>query len=97
MQTLARTIAEKISSANSDSAISTREQRKEAVKGLADKYASNPSGLLMYHPAGRPFMLGKDWESNFPPSFWKSTDRSPSISPPFPLQLLCFSISRPLY
>jgi hypothetical protein len=37
MQTLARTIAEKSSSANSDSAISTREQKKEAMKGLVDK------------------------------------------------------------
>jgi hypothetical protein len=37
MQTLARTIVEKISSANSDSAISTRDQKKEAMKGLADK------------------------------------------------------------
>src|SRR4029450_11632993 len=70
MQTLTHTIAEKISSANSDSAISTREQRKEAVKGLADKYATNPSGLLMYHPAGRPFMLGKGLGIEF------ATDRS---------------------
>jgi hypothetical protein len=91
MQTLAHTIAEKIRSANSDSAISTREQRKEAVKGLADNYASNPSGLLMYYPVGRPFMLGKGLGIEF------ATDRSPSISPPFPLQLLCFSISRPRY
>ena len=91
MQTLIRTIAQKIISANPDSVISTREQRKEAMKGLADKYASNPSGLLMYHPAGRPFMLGKGLGIEF------ATDRSPSISPPFPLQLLCFSISRPLY
>jgi hypothetical protein len=37
----------------------TRQQKKEAMKGLADKYANNPSGLLMYHPAGRAFMLGK--------------------------------------
>jgi hypothetical protein len=37
MQTLARTIAAKISFANSDSAISMREQKKEAMKGLADK------------------------------------------------------------
>jgi hypothetical protein len=91
MQTLPHTIAEKISSANSDSAISTPEQRKEAVKGLADKYASNPSGLLMYHPAGRPFMLGKGLGIEF------ATDRSPSISPPLPLPVLCFSISRPPY
>jgi hypothetical protein len=37
----------------------TRQQKKEAMKSLPEKYANNPSGLLMYHPAGRPFMLGK--------------------------------------
>jgi hypothetical protein len=37
----------------------TRQQKKEAMKSLPEKYANNPSGLLMYHPAGRPFMLGQ--------------------------------------
>jgi len=37
----------------------TREQRNEAMKQMVEKYAKSPSGLLMYHPPGRPFMLGK--------------------------------------
>src|SRR5438552_7143186 len=37
----------------------TREQRKEAMKHVAEKYASNPSGFLVYHPPGRPLTLGK--------------------------------------
>jgi hypothetical protein len=35
----------------------TREQKNEAMKGMADKIAKNPSGILMYHPPGRPFVL----------------------------------------
>src|SRR5437899_8106516 len=37
----------------------SREQRSEAMKHMAEKYANNPSGLLLYHPPGRPFMFGK--------------------------------------
>jgi len=37
----------------------TREQRKEAMEHMAEKYARNPSGLLMYHPPGRPLNIGK--------------------------------------
>jgi hypothetical protein len=37
----------------------TRQQKKEAIKGLAEKYANNPSGILMYHPPGRALMMGR--------------------------------------
>ena len=37
----------------------TREQRQEAMKHVADKYASSPSGFLVYHPPGRPLAFGK--------------------------------------
>ncbi|MEY2539605.1 MAG: hypothetical protein QOG67_3345 [Verrucomicrobiota bacterium] len=37
----------------------TREQTKEAMKQMAGKYANNPSGILVYHPAGRSLALGK--------------------------------------
>src|SRR5437868_8478907 len=37
----------------------TREQRKEAMQHMAEKYASSPSGLLVYHPPGRPLTFGK--------------------------------------
>src|SRR5207247_1075921 len=34
----------------------THEQKSEAMKHMAEKLASHPSGILMYHPAGsRPF------------------------------------------
>jgi len=36
----------------------TRQERNEAMKQMAAKAASGPSGLLMYHPS-RPFSLGK--------------------------------------
>jgi hypothetical protein len=36
----------------------TRQERNEAMKQVAAKAASGPSGLLMYHPT-RPFTLGK--------------------------------------
>ena len=36
----------------------TRQQRNEAMKGLAAKYASSPSGILMYHPP-KPFEFPK--------------------------------------
>jgi hypothetical protein len=37
----------------------SREQRSEAMKRTVEKMASNPSGLLMYHPPGRPLAFGK--------------------------------------
>ena len=37
----------------------TREERKEAMRHMAEKYASSPSGLLVYHPPGRPLTFGK--------------------------------------
>jgi hypothetical protein len=37
----------------------TREQRHEAMKHVAEKYADYPSGFLVYHPPGRPLTLGK--------------------------------------
>ena len=37
----------------------SRAQKNEAMKGLAEKYASNPSGIMMYHPPGRPFEIVK--------------------------------------
>ena len=37
----------------------TREQRNEAMKHVAEKYAAYPSGLLVYHPPGRPLTFGK--------------------------------------
>ena len=37
----------------------TREQRKEAMRHMAEKYRSSPSGLLVYHPPGRPLTIGK--------------------------------------
>jgi len=37
----------------------TREQRNEAMKHMGEMYAKNPSGLLMYHPPGRPLMMGR--------------------------------------
>jgi len=38
----------------------TKEQQKEAMKHMDERLANNPSGLLMYHPAGaRPLTMGK--------------------------------------
>jgi hypothetical protein len=37
----------------------TRAQKNEAMKGLSEKYAANPSGIMMYQPPGRPFEIGK--------------------------------------
>jgi len=38
---------------------STRQEKNEARKHMAEKMAANPSGILMYHPPGRPFTFGK--------------------------------------
>ncbi len=37
----------------------TRQQRSEAMHRMAERLARNPSGILMYHPPGRPLKLGQ--------------------------------------
>jgi hypothetical protein len=37
----------------------TRQEKNEAMKHMAEKIAANPSGILMYHGPGQPFMFGK--------------------------------------
>ena len=37
----------------------TRQEKNEAMKHVAEKIAANPSGILMYHAPGRPFTFGK--------------------------------------
>jgi len=37
----------------------TRKEKQEAMKHIGEKIATNPSGILMYHPPGRPLVLGK--------------------------------------
>ena len=37
----------------------TRQEKNEAMKHMSEKVAANPSGILMYHPPGRPFTFGK--------------------------------------
>ena len=37
----------------------TRQEKNEAMKHMGEKIATNPSGILMYHPPGRPLILGK--------------------------------------
>jgi hypothetical protein len=37
----------------------TRQEKNEAIKYMAEKMATNPSGILMYHAPGRPFTIGK--------------------------------------
>jgi hypothetical protein len=37
----------------------TRQEKEEAMKHMGEKIAMNPSGILMYHPPGRPLVLGK--------------------------------------
>ena len=37
----------------------TRQEKNEAMKHMGEKIAANPSGILMYHPPGRPLALGK--------------------------------------
>ena len=43
----------------------TREQKHEAMKRVEEKLATNPSGLLMYHPAGTPFAFAKSLTIEF--------------------------------
>ena len=37
----------------------TREEKNQAMKGMQQRIAANPSGILMYHPRGRQFAFGK--------------------------------------
>ncbi len=37
----------------------TREEKREAMKQMQQRIAANASGILMYHPPGRPFAFGK--------------------------------------
>jgi hypothetical protein len=37
----------------------TRKEKSEAMKQMQQRIAANPSGILMYHPPGRPFAFGK--------------------------------------
>ena len=37
----------------------TRDKKNEAMKQMQQRIAVNPSGILMYHPPGRPFAFGK--------------------------------------
>jgi len=37
----------------------SREEKSEAMKQMQQRIAANPSGILMYHPPGRPFGFGK--------------------------------------
>jgi len=37
----------------------TKEAKNEAMKQMQQRIAANPSGILMYHPPGRPFAFGK--------------------------------------
>jgi len=43
----------------------TREEKSEAMKQMQPKMAANPSGILMYHPPGRPFAFGKSLAVEF--------------------------------
>jgi hypothetical protein len=43
----------------------TREEKSEAMKQMQQRIAANPSGILMYHPPGRPFAFGKAWAIEF--------------------------------
>jgi hypothetical protein len=43
----------------------TREEKNEAMKQMQQKIAANPSGILMYHPPGRPFAFGKSLAIEF--------------------------------
>jgi hypothetical protein len=37
----------------------SKEEKNEAMKHMSEKLAANPSGILMYHAPGRPFVFGK--------------------------------------
>lgn len=37
----------------------TREAKHEAMKQMEEKLKTNPTGILIYHPAGTPFVMGR--------------------------------------
>ena len=43
----------------------TGEEKREAMKQMQQRIAANPSGILMYHPPGRPFAFGKSLAVEF--------------------------------
>ena len=43
----------------------SRQEKNEAMKHMNEKMAANPSGILMYHAAGRQFMFGKSLAIEF--------------------------------
>src|SRR5712691_6914287 len=43
----------------------SREEKSQAMKGMQQRMAANPSGILMYHPPGRPFAFGKSLAVEF--------------------------------
>ncbi len=43
----------------------TREEKNQAMKGMQQRIAANPSGILMYHPPGRQFAFGKSLAIEF--------------------------------
>lgn len=43
----------------------SRQEKHEAMKRLSDTFASRSSGLLLYHPPGRPFAFGKSLAIEF--------------------------------
>ena len=51
----------------------TREDKSEAMKHMSEKIAHNPSGILMYHPAGRTLnlacLLGTEFATELLESF----------------------------
>src|SRR5437016_704705 len=50
----------------------TRQQRSEAMNHVEEKPATNPSGLLAYHPPGTPFAFGKSLGIEFVTELLKS-------------------------
>jgi hypothetical protein len=43
----------------------TRHEKSEAMKQMRQRMDANPSGILMYHPPGRPFAFGKSLAVEF--------------------------------
>ena len=43
----------------------SREEKSQAMKGMQQEIAANPSGILMYHPPGRQFAFGKSLAIEF--------------------------------
>jgi len=50
----------------------TREDKKEAMKEMQQRIAANPSGILIYHPPGRPFAFGKSLGIEFGTELFES-------------------------